>query len=90
MAGTRESRRVRDAGPVADKESVVLVLRSEMTLPAPPREVCMAGRREVGTEGCGSTTRYVDDIVMVWCGVVYVVCMVYGVCKFYTQTVQNS
>lgn len=79
VAGTRESRRVREAGPVADSESVVLVLRSEMTLPAPPREVCMAGRRELGTEGCGSTTRYVEDMLIL-CVLVFVcICGVGGV-----------
>lgn len=56
VRGVLESRRVRDAGPVAVRESVVLVSRSEMTLPAPPREVCRAGRRVLGTDGCGSTT----------------------------------
>lgn len=46
---------------MAVKESVVLVSRSEMTLPAPPREVCRAGRRVLGTDGCGSTTKYAAE-----------------------------
>lgn len=55
---------------MAVRESVVLVLRSKMTFPAPPRDVCRAGRREFGTVGCGSTTWYAEeraDIMRVLC-----------------------